>query len=294
MEERSLNIIPYSLRKSNTNKSLPNSILNPLINSLSPSRRSNGARLLSIRQVTLHNMTHTKINSILVWDSLFNVLCFNLEKTTRTSTTSETSKERLCSIARILPSLENLLEPLHPIRMIEYALIPSRMNSSHPDNLNLACLPVHGTTAFQISISSSIRRRVLPTSIVSWTSNKSTNALANNLIPSLTGCRTPTNLVLLGPKRIWDSPSNLRSNKVTKATLIRQHKVDSKYLNWEISTQQAFRSTTYRSKNYAVSWGYMETSNLCSFGVPALSVLGTLRFQLRGSKVDLTTVSFSW
>lgn len=40
-------IIEYSLKKNNTNPALPYSILNPEINSLSPSEKSNGARLVS-------------------------------------------------------------------------------------------------------------------------------------------------------------------------------------------------------------------------------------------------------
>ena len=43
----------------------------------------------------------------------------------------------------------------------------------------------------------------------------------NNLIASLNGCIIPINPFLLGPNRNWDSPSTLRSNKVTNATLIR-------------------------------------------------------------------------
>jgi len=42
-------IIPYSLRNRYTNINLPISILNPLINSLSPSNKSKGARFPSIK-----------------------------------------------------------------------------------------------------------------------------------------------------------------------------------------------------------------------------------------------------
>ena len=40
-------IIPYSPKKRSTNPTLPISILNPLISSLSPSAKSKGARLVS-------------------------------------------------------------------------------------------------------------------------------------------------------------------------------------------------------------------------------------------------------
>ena len=56
-------IIPYSLKNRKTNDSLPISILNPLISSLSPSNKSKGARLVSIKESRNHNTNHNKINS---------------------------------------------------------------------------------------------------------------------------------------------------------------------------------------------------------------------------------------
>lgn len=49
-------IIPYSPKKRRTNPTLPISILNPLISSLSPSAKSKGARLVSDKI----NTNHTK------------------------------------------------------------------------------------------------------------------------------------------------------------------------------------------------------------------------------------------
>lgn len=46
-------IIPYSPKNKKTKPDLPNSILNPLINSLSPSAKSKGARLVS--EITIIN-----------------------------------------------------------------------------------------------------------------------------------------------------------------------------------------------------------------------------------------------
>jgi len=48
------NKIPYSLKNTSTNTTLLISILNPLMSSLSPSRRSNGARFLSIKHKIIH------------------------------------------------------------------------------------------------------------------------------------------------------------------------------------------------------------------------------------------------
>jgi hypothetical protein len=47
VRKEKLSTIPYSLRKIRINKLLPNSTLNPEISSLSPSLKSNGARLTS-------------------------------------------------------------------------------------------------------------------------------------------------------------------------------------------------------------------------------------------------------
>jgi len=50
-------IQPYSAKNNNTNKNLENSTLNPLTNSLSPSAKSKGARLVSAK------ITNKKINT---------------------------------------------------------------------------------------------------------------------------------------------------------------------------------------------------------------------------------------
>jgi hypothetical protein len=50
-------IIEYSLKKYKTNPDLPYSILNPEINSLSPSEKSKGARFVSeINLINQHNI----------------------------------------------------------------------------------------------------------------------------------------------------------------------------------------------------------------------------------------------
>ena len=45
-----INIIPYSAKKNKVNPAPPYSILKPDTNSLSPSERSNGARLVSAKK----------------------------------------------------------------------------------------------------------------------------------------------------------------------------------------------------------------------------------------------------
>jgi len=47
VRKENLRTIPYSLRKIRMNRLLPNSTLNPEMSSLSPSLKSNGARLTS-------------------------------------------------------------------------------------------------------------------------------------------------------------------------------------------------------------------------------------------------------
>jgi hypothetical protein len=55
VKKENLKTIPYSLRKIRINKPLPNSTLNPEINSLSPSLKSNGDRLTSDTIIINHN-----------------------------------------------------------------------------------------------------------------------------------------------------------------------------------------------------------------------------------------------
>jgi hypothetical protein len=57
-----------------------------------------------------------------------------------------------------------------------------------------------------------IVKRILWEALTTW------SCLKSNLTPSITGWRSPLNVTLLGPNRIWLNPSNFRSNKVTKAT----------------------------------------------------------------------------
>lgn len=118
-KEDKTSIIPYSLKNKKTNTKLPISILNPLINSLSPSKRSNGARLVSIKLRTSQTPLQQKSSSVLSASSIFSIKVLPALKRTKNTKISATSKESLCSIPRKLPSLENPLVLLQPVKITE-------------------------------------------------------------------------------------------------------------------------------------------------------------------------------
>jgi len=93
---------------------LPISTLKPLMSSLSPSKRSKGARLLSINESKIHIIIHVNNDSLLKKILLERENPFNLSKEIRKTMIKATSNESLCNIPRIAPSLENLLVTLQP------------------------------------------------------------------------------------------------------------------------------------------------------------------------------------
>lgn len=111
--------IPYSLKNKNTNEILPISILNPLINSLSPSIKSKGARFVSIKEII------NQINNQIIYisngqlSSLFKSKVFIDIKSNKSKKIKATSKDKLCKIPRILPSLEKELVLLKPVKITE-------------------------------------------------------------------------------------------------------------------------------------------------------------------------------
>lgn len=115
----SLKANPYSLRKRKTKSTLPSSMLNPLISSLSPSSRSKGARFLSIKHSKAHLTNHTKISSTLRERVLVRVISFVKLAVMSIMASKVTSKDRLWSMARMPPTFENPLLPPHPIKIIE-------------------------------------------------------------------------------------------------------------------------------------------------------------------------------
>jgi hypothetical protein len=110
-------IIPYSLRNKNTKVKLLISILNPLINSLSPSRRSKGARFVSIRERINQRINQRTINSTSRDALLLKEKVLKKERATIKTKIRATSKDRLCKMPRNLPSFEKLLALLQPVKI---------------------------------------------------------------------------------------------------------------------------------------------------------------------------------
>jgi len=111
-------IKPYSLKNKNTNNKLLISILNPLISSLSPSNKSKGARFLSNKHTILHNLHQIQnISNLRGLNVALRDSCLKNVISTSKVTIKETSKDNLCSILRIPPNFEKLLDPLHPIKI---------------------------------------------------------------------------------------------------------------------------------------------------------------------------------
>jgi hypothetical protein len=113
-----IKIIPYSLKKIKTNNKPPISTLNPLISSLSPSNKSKGARLVSIKETRVHKTIQNNKISIRSMDSIDIEKDLIIDKTIMKTIIKATSKDKLCNIPRKLPNLENLLVLLHPVKII--------------------------------------------------------------------------------------------------------------------------------------------------------------------------------
>jgi hypothetical protein len=99
-------------------------MLNPLISSLSPSKRSKGARFLSIKDKISQIILHLKSNSKLKLLSLFIEKELVNSKMHINIKMRATSNDKFCKIPRRLPSFENLLELLQPVKITAYALTP--------------------------------------------------------------------------------------------------------------------------------------------------------------------------
>lgn len=110
-------IIPYSLRNRNTKVRLLISILNPLINSLSPSSKSKGARFVSMRERINQRINQRIINSTSKAVLLLKEKALKKERAIMKTKIRATSKDKLCKIPRSLPNLEKLLALLQPVRI---------------------------------------------------------------------------------------------------------------------------------------------------------------------------------
>lgn len=112
-----IKIIPYSLKKIKTKSKPPISILNPLISSLSPSNKSKGARLVSIKETKIHKVIHRSKISVRSITSMVIEKELIIDKTIIKIKIRATSKDKLCNIPRKLPNLENLLILLQPVKI---------------------------------------------------------------------------------------------------------------------------------------------------------------------------------
>jgi len=110
--------IPYSLKNKYTNISLPISTLNPLINSLSPSSKSKGARFLSIKDKVSHKINQNNNNSHLETGEVIKLKLLVERRKYKKTIIKATSYESLCKIPRIPPNLEKALVELHPVIII--------------------------------------------------------------------------------------------------------------------------------------------------------------------------------
>lgn len=211
-------IIPYSLRNKNTKVNLLISILNPLINSLSPSNKSNGARLVSMRERINQRTNQTTRISTSRPRFLLKEKELKKDKITRKVRIKATSKDRLCKMPRSLPNLENLLALLQPVIMTIYAPTPKKEKNISLEYFIYKIEPFQGISHLHITINKIRSKAGLMEKSTLCEDDTKCNCLKSNLTPSMTGWRIPLKVTLLGPKRIWLSPNNFRSNKVTKAT----------------------------------------------------------------------------
>jgi hypothetical protein len=94
-------------------------MLNPLINSLSPSTKSKGLRFDSIKDKNPHKINQTKSTSTDCSSSEMRKNLFLKVNILITTKKIVTSKERFWSILRSLPNFENLLVLLHPVKITQ-------------------------------------------------------------------------------------------------------------------------------------------------------------------------------
>lgn len=193
--------MPYSLKNSKMKFKLPISMLKPLINSLSPSTKSKGARFTSIRDKSSHNTIHNKTSSkglqvSLVKDILLYIFIININ-----NKIIDTSNLNPCRRLRSLPNLEYLLDLLHPVKTTTYALIPNTEKNNNPLCLKSIIQPLQG----KIHIQMNINTKKIITGIIIYKKLKLLFKIKkffkNNFTPSDTGCNLPKRLTLLGPRR---------------------------------------------------------------------------------------------
>jgi hypothetical protein len=134
-------IIPYSPKNRNTKDKLLISVLNPLISSLSPSIKSNGARLQSIINNTPHNRKSRNLNVVVLLIKEGVVLIKNI---TRRILTKVTSYATLCRMLRDIPSLAKELITDQLLIITEYEVILNKITNPRPEIKVWLYFPIHG------------------------------------------------------------------------------------------------------------------------------------------------------
>lgn len=178
--------IPYSLKNKTTNKDLPISTLNPLMSSLSPSSKSNGARLFSINEINSHSQAQkNKISTLARFLKKKNL--FRDPKANKNVTIRATSKESLCKILRIAPNFENLLVTLHPESITPYALIPNRANNKILGYFTIIGLPYQGKMNTQLKMKRPSNTLGLVKNRLSCLLDKRISCFTKSLTPSIAG-----------------------------------------------------------------------------------------------------------
>jgi len=180
-------IIPYSLKNKNTKVKLLISMLNPLINSLSPSNKSKGARLVSMRERINQRISQMATISTSKLRFLLKEKELKKDKTTRKVRIKATSKDRLCKIPRSLPSLENLLALLQPVIITIYAPTPKKEKNISLEYFINKIEPSQGISHLHTTINKIKSRAGLMEKSTLWEDDTKCNCLKSNLTPSITG-----------------------------------------------------------------------------------------------------------
>jgi len=233
-------IIPYSLKNKNTKVKLLISILNPLINSLSPSNKSKGARFVSMRERINQRINQRKIISTSIPIFLLKEKELKKAKITRKVKIKATSKDKLCKIPRSLPNLENLLALLQPVKITIYAPTPKSEKNIRLEYFKKRTQPFQGISHLHTTRNKIRSKAGLIENNTFCEDDTRCNCLKSNLTPSITGWRIPFKVTLFGPKRICLNPNNFRSNRVTKATppkpkriMIKETAIHNSILTWQ-------------------------------------------------------------
>jgi hypothetical protein len=98
--------------------------------------------------------------------------------------------------------LAKLLIAAQPVRITAYVLTPKNTNNLKDEYETLITLPSHARIILQIKTQTENNNIGLKTKRALWLSPLLKNCFIKSLTPSITGCKIPKNLTLLGPKRV--------------------------------------------------------------------------------------------